>query len=444
MNTEAIKCPACNASLQINDNSELVTCNYCGTTIHLTWRKPNNDNGIIVDSISKRTIGTIKMPPQYTLTGEIHPEIVNHVFPIGVNVTAVDSKGNLMFSQIGDAYQDISNCSMMKRYENTALTQISHTHYQKFSYLETYIDNYMSNFARGVNASSIVYVKNNPLPIRDLSTIENSFISYKQKTEREVQESMLVMPCKVLDYYFKSLCRVYDITVNGNIFRAAMSATSIASKIQIGLLGALGDLGGLIGAFAKKKQAQTNQNEFAYIPNGSYIDCIVSGISVLYTPKENFETEFNNAFTDFCSTMKTDQGLLNLMQQTSAQIKQNIQNYTQQQVNQMNQQFAAQQQAQRTREAAFDSYNKAWWDRTQASDATRRSSYQSQMAAQDRMSDNFSEAIRGVNTYVRPDGSEVEVSVAYDHAYSNYSNDTYATNSSFEPGGNWQEMQRKK
>ena len=57
--------------------------------------------------------------------------------------------------------------------------------------------------------------------------------------------------------------------------------------------------------------------------------------------------------------------------------------------------------------------------------------------------DKFSEAMRGVNTYVREDGSEVEVSVAYDHAYTNNLNDTFATNSSFEPGGNWTEMHKK-
>ena len=53
-----------------------------------------------------------------------------------------------------------------------------------------------------------------------------------------------------------------------------------------------------------------------------------------------------------------------------------------------------------------------------------------------------SEAIRGVNTYQREDGSTVEVSVDYDHAYSNKLGDTLATNSSFEPGGNWDAMNR--
>jgi hypothetical protein len=60
----------------------------------------------------------------------------------------------------------------------------------------------------------------------------------------------------------------------------------------------------------------------------------------------------------------------------------------------------------------------------------------------DRISRMQSEAIRGVNTYQREDGSTVEVSVDYDHAYSNKLGDTLATNSSFEPGGNSDAMNR--
>jgi hypothetical protein len=39
------------------------------------------------------------------------------------------------------------------------------------------------------------------------------------------------------------------------------------------------------------------------------------------------------------------------------------------------------------------------------------------MASEDRTRQNFSEAIRGVNTYQRPDGSEVEYSVGADRVF---------------------------
>ena len=109
----------------------------------------------------------------------------------------------------------------------------------------------------------------------------------------------------------------------------------------------------------------------------------------------------------------------------------------------MNRQFQSWQQIHATQQAAFDSYNRSWWERTNASDAARRSAYQSKMASEQRMSDRYSEAVRGVNTYVRLDGTEVEVSVAYDRAYTNNSGDTLGSNSAFEPSGNWTEMRHK-
>ena len=52
-------------------------------------------------------------------------------------------------------------------------------------------------------------------------------------------------------------------------------------------------------------------------------------------------------------------------------------------------------------------------------------SWNRKMAADSRISANFSEAIRGVNTYTGTDGRPVEVSVSADHVYQNPYGDTY-------------------
>ena len=56
-----------------------------------------------------------------------------------------------------------------------------------------------------------------------------------------------------------------------------------------------------------------------------------------------------------------------------------------------------------------------------------------------------SEAIRGVNTYIRPDGTEVEYSVVNEHAYAyvNDSRTTFATQSHTFESPDWIEMKRK-
>ena len=75
------------------------------------------------------------------------------------------------------------------------------------------------------------------------------------------------------------------------------------------------------------------------------------------------------------------------------------------------------------------------------------SGYERRSAAYDRMGDNWSEAMRGVDSYVTPGGSSVELPSGYDHAWSNGLGEYVVTDSSFlNPNdfasGNWERLQR--
>ena len=50
--------------------------------------------------------------------------------------------------------------------------------------------------------------------------------------------------------------------------------------------------------------------------------------------------------------------------------------------------------------------------------------WEKRSASQSRMSANYSEAVRGVNTYTTPSGGTVECSVTADHVYQNRYGDT--------------------
>ncbi len=81
-------------------------------------------------------------------------------------------------------------------------------------------------------------------------------------------------------------------------------------------------------------------------------------------------------------------------------------------------------------------------------DPKMQASRQSAAAArssEDRISDMRSEAIRGVNTYIRPDATEVEYSVINESAYAyvNDSRTTFATQSRAFASPDWVMMQRK-
>ena len=70
--------------------------------------------------------------------------------------------------------------------------------------------------------------------------------------------------------------------------------------------------------------------------------------------------------------------------------------------------------------------------------------YQNRMASQDRISKNWSEAIRGVNSYSTTDGRTVEHSVTSDHVYQTPYGDTVGVSGTLpEVPADWTELQRK-
>jgi len=75
------------------------------------------------------------------------------------------------------------------------------------------------------------------------------------------------------------------------------------------------------------------------------------------------------------------------------------------------------------------------------------SGYESRSASYDRMSDNWSEAMRGVDSYAAPGGGSVELPGGYEHAWTNGLGEYVMTDSGFlNPNdfasGNWERMQR--
>jgi hypothetical protein len=75
--------------------------------------------------------------------------------------------------------------------------------------------------------------------------------------------------------------------------------------------------------------------------------------------------------------------------------------------------------------------------------------YQNRSAAQDRMFDSYSQAYRGVDTYVDPVNNwNVELPTGYENAWTNGTDYMFSDSPSFNPNvgstGNWQQMTRKR
>ena len=166
-------------------------------------------------------------------------------------------------------------------------------------------------------------------------------------------------------------------------------------------------------------------------------------VFILITTKDQYKNIVKKAFTQVCSSFKLAPEVIS--EHNSMRMQ-----WEQENRNMMNNQAAAQRQngqnlinigAQRM--AANQSYIDSMMARSNRQYQSQRDSYNSRMDAQDRMRDARSEAIRGVNTYIKPDGHEVEVPVTADTAWINGKGEIVGGSAGFDPGSGWTKMERK-
>ena len=180
----------------------------------------------------------------------------------------------------------------------------------------------------------------------------------------------------------------------------------------------LNNLGGMLGGlFGNKNNNNDNQNtgEFGH----SKCDAVEWGSNnryVLIVPKEN-EVEGTNVFIELVTTFEMNPELknykYNILEQNSQAALQQVRGFQQQtQMNIANNQIQQQKLTNMLRQ------------NSQSISAGIMDSWDKKMASQSRMSQNYSEAIRGVNSYVTSDGRTVEHSVVSDHVYENKYGDT--------------------
>ena len=277
-----------------------------------------------------------------------------------------------------------------------------------------YIKSYAVNYAKSSKASSLKIIEERPLPTYEPFDEEMAKRLYAERIELEQRRQNASLPFNWI--YAQGMCIVFELIVGNIEYRFAVATIVEAARYQMS--------GGFLNRMA----------------DNSAIDWQSDGVFTLQAFPDKFEAAYRGAFTDFCSTFRISNEVRRRFYDMQTNIQADIARTTRQQIDSMNMQFRTWQQINASQQAAFDSANRAWWDRTNASDSARRERYQSSHSSG---VGDFAEAMRGVNTYVRDDGSEVEVSVDYDRAYTNNMGDVLGSNSAFEPGGSWTEMKRK-
>ena len=427
-------------------------------------------NIMFADPGTKQVLGTVTVPDEFQPAGQIIPNLSTSCYPIEISCSVFNTDATVMTYFTGEGYTDRSKSPMLSGPFSGEVNRISRIAFKNFMSVEQYVDEYALTYAKNAGAS-LQYIGDREMPIYGQYNAEAALDNYKAFCKFNLERSGEAALTKVYDYYQKPLCRVYRMKNDkiDNIFVVAtvvegmkygMAGLSLNGGLDFsGITNSLANLvspetskklfgNSILGkAISNRQQAgntpvvkEEKKKEFGDLGLNQMIDWRSNGVFMLQCWPAHYEEAFNGAFKDFCSTFKVDQGITRKSMQIQDDLRRQVQNYTQQNIQMQQQQFAASQRANATLQSAYDSYNQAWWDRSNSHHASVMSSSTSSYSS----ADKFSEAIRGVNTYVREDGSEVEVDVKYDRAYTNNLNDTLGSNSYFEPGGNWTEMERKK
>ena len=112
----------------------------------------------------------------------------------------------------------------------------------------------------------------------------------------------------------------------------------------------------------------------------------------------------------------------------------------------MNMQAQAMLAANRQQQAAFDAQFASWQANSDAQHAAFRARTNAQFNSGSgyggASAPDYSEAIRGVNTFMTSDGREVELDVSASRAYENRAGDVIGGSGGFDPGADWNEIPR--
>lgn len=174
-----------------------------------------------------------------------------------------------------------------------------------------------------------------------------------------------------------------------------------------------------------------------------FLDWRSEAVFILKTNKEDYKNIYKKAFKQICSSFEISNQVLNEYSQLQMQMENNINQKNQMEAQAQYQHGQALINLGQQRMAANQSYVESMMARSNRQYEAQRSSYNSRMEAQDRMRDKRTEAILGVNTFIRPDGKEVEVPVSADTAWINGKGEIVGGSAGFNPGSGWTQMDKK-
>lgn len=529
-----VKCPSCNAPLRLPQGVSTFSCDYCGSTIHVSEKAHHTGidaDGSIRDTGSGTGLFVVRATRAWQVTRASCASGRSGSRPLEPQADLSDGAGGAVHIQMGDAGTrfDASLKALMSSY-GQASAGLDTTNYADLPDPVGLCDAFATQQVKTVGGDNLTF-----LGLVDTGDVEPLRAEARAMKDRQSAAEGVSLPTG--DCFGARLLRTYAFSLNGQPRKMAVYVKMLAAQINLGgmlggmgmdmgsLLGAMEGLasgmgslfggkqgmggagaalggasgsgapnggeslsdfimgGGLIGRAMRKRkgadgqawqqganqvpqqaagqalqQPQSQQQAPQRAPqapaarwatadpsqwgqHGSYL-WSVELISSFVSPESNFDERLKSEYLPFVTTVQTHPDLLRLVAGATRQAAAAIQQNSQTILAQSRQAFAAQQAAHQQMQAAYDRQNQAWLDRSNAQHQAFRAASAAQFDTPSGGVGDFSEAIRGVNTFVTSDGREVELSVQSDVAYENQAGDVVGGPTSFDPGANWTQIPR--
>ena len=298
---------------------------------------------------------------------------------------------------------------------------------------------------------------------------EDRLEALQQRAFARLQNQARQEGASVSEPFVASVLRVYAFELGGTPWRMACYVLLEAAKANMmgdGLNfmtgGLMDGIGKLFGGGRSQEQPAPQQAgqqgawdraggprwclpEMGEYTRGGTIVWSLEQLSMMAAPADVFDERMQRDFLPLVHTVETHSDVLGLAMQVVRHETAMVQQSTQNTIAMKNAQFQAQQAAMRQQQAAFDSQLEQWHRNSDAHHQAfrERTNAQFNTPVGGGGSPDFSEAIRGVNTFVRSDGTEVELDVSADVAYENQAGDVIGGSTGFDPGADWTQIPQR-
>ncbi len=416
MQFETVNCPQCGGPLEGVGRPGFYTCPYCRSKIRASFSNsdPNRrpDGRLTLhDRQTGQELCYVLLPQDWTAEASLYPSMQSANWPLTLAVTALSPGQEAIIEYIsGSAFKEIR--SGMQRHVEGQFDQADRMPMKRIMTPAAYADSFFLGMAG--NFQDIHALDTRPLP-------KAPPIDYGLKAEETAQITRQQLAAhtppgmwsRVDASFYDGATRVYDYSQEGRNWRRAVAVLLDGIQISFGA-------GGLL-----------------FASGVTYLNWEVQYVLSLRTSPQEFDQYYGD-FVMFCSTMQASPQLVTQMEEERARITGQLQQ-------RQSDWFNAHMRMMREQEASFDAYNQTWFANSNRQHQAMRQSSAAQSSAHDRIFDKYSEAVRGVDTYLRPDGTEVEYSVVNEAAFASAtdSRTSFATQARDFQSVDWVEMKKK-